>query len=289
MSEAQEQFDELLHVLKIPLNLPPAEKLKRLRSLKPKVLISATQRIRLHQFRAVTDGEFVRHNLFQEIDDGTFARQMQRRGVKLINGECAEEHWVYGRWHPPKDSLDDVFVRLHADYPLVACKALVSYYYPSGELPSNCKDWKEAFGRIYADMQIHMLERGFVDALARHGAADLLYRYRIEWRAKCCDKSFPKEWGATHGSDMAIWFWGNGEVLEDKEKESLKGTFIKPLAEFISGNEVAWGTKGVRQLRTLTPDGDVQIREDYDWERGVKVWDVLHKVGATGWELQAKL
>jgi carboxylesterase type B len=290
LDEAQEQFDELLKELRIPLNTSAAEKLKKLRKLDPKTLLKATMRINLHQFRAVTDGSFVRHGLLNEIDSGVFAQWMKRRGVKLIIGECKDEHAVYGTWRPPKNSFPSLKTRLHADYSLPAVEVLLDHYCPNGKLPSNCKNWKDAFGRIYADLQVHHLERGMVNALVRHGAGDLIYRYRIEWRAKCCDDWLPKEWGVTHGSDQRpIWLWGSGQKLSNEEKEIIRAAFHENLAKFVNGEEINWETSHALQIRTLTPEGKVAIEEDSRLEEGLQVWELLKKVGTTGKSTAAKL
>jgi carboxylesterase type B len=288
-TEAQEQFDELLTALNIPLSASPTEKLAKLRALDPPTLVKASMRIKHHQFRGTTDGAFVRHGLFKEIDNGVFAERMKRRGIKLLIGECRDEHFVYGTWRPPKNSLESLFKRIQADYPLRACEALVNYYYPDDKLPADCKDWQDAFGRIYADIQIHMMERGFVHALVQHGAGDLIYRYRMEWRAKCVDRRLPKEWGVTHGSDMEIWFWGNGQNLPKKEKRIVREAFHDLFARFLIGEEMDWGTTDPLHVRVLTPKGTVVCGVDSMLESGLEVWRLLQKVGVTGDVRTAKL
>lgn len=289
LMEAQEQFDELLYSLKIKKNLSSLEKLAKLRSLDPKTLVKASLGLKYHQFRAVTDSSFVRPSLFQEIDNGAFARQMKRRGVKLMIGECRDEHFVYGTWRPPKNSFADLFKRLQADYPRVACEALMDYYYPNGRLPDDCEDWIDAFGRIYADIQIHALERGLVNALVQHEAGDLIFRYRVEWRAKCVDERVPEKWGVTHGTDMAIWFWGNGSVLNDAEKTIVKHAFHKQLAKYVNGEELDWGTTEPLHLRRLTPKGIIKCGKDENLEKGLEIWRILQRVGATSGLMGAKL
>ena len=285
MQEAQIQYDELLSQLNIPSDMPKANKLSKLRSLKPEALLAAVPGMKYHQFRATSDDKFVSSALFRSIDDGTFARQMRSRGIKLLIGECADERFVYGTWRPPSNTLHSLFERLLADYPRAACKALVAHYYPSGQLPSDCKDWIEAFGRIYADVQIHMMERGFVNALTSHGLAnDAIYRYRVEWRAKYLDRYVPPAWGVTHGTDLAIWFFGEGEQLTPPEKRIIKESFVNLLAKFLKGEEVDWGTGGiggdVQNVRRLRHDGTIDIWRDELWEKGVAVWSVLRKVGS---------
>ncbi|KAF2020946.1 paraben-hydrolyzing esterase precursor [Aaosphaeria arxii CBS 175.79] len=289
LDEAQDQFDELLQALEIPRELSAAEKLLKLRSLDARTLVDATTRIKYHQFRAVTDGSFVRVGLMREIDNGSFASRMKTRGIKLIIGECKDEHNVYGTWRPPSNDIDSLFQRLQADYPTASCKALMRHYYPGGKLPTDCQDWKQAFGCIYADIQIHHLERGMVNALVRHGAGHLIYRYRIEWRAACCDRRWPKDWGVTHGTDMVLWFWGDGDSLNKAEQQLIRAAFHDNLAKFIKGEEVEWGTQHPLHIRTLKANGSVKCEEDRWLEEGLKVWDILKEVGTTRQTVAARL
>lgn len=282
LDEVQYQFDELIEALGIASTLSPKEKLARLRQLDSKTLVEATSKIQHHQFRAVTDGSFVRHSLLNELSNGTFAKRMQHRKIKLIIGECSDEHYVYGTWRPPPPGYDNMLRRLEADYPREACKVLMRHYFPDGTLPSKYKDWQAAFGHIYADVQIHALRRGMANALVKHGVGDLIHRYRIEWRAECVDKQLPKEWGVSHGSDMAIWFWGNGHELSEGEKEIVSKAFHQPLSKFLRGEDFAWNTEHAMQLRTLKSDGSVKIEDDTRMQEGLRLWNALKQVGATG-------
>jgi carboxylesterase type B len=283
-ASSQEQFDELLTALDIPLNTPAAEKLSILRRTPVDKLIDASLNVTHHQYRPWNDGQFVSKSLFEDIDNGDFFRRMLDRNVRLMNGECRDEHFLYGTWHTPSEnSLASLRQRLEVDYPREACSALINLYYPDGKLPANCADWQDAFGRIYADAQVHMLERGFVNALANTGAGHLVFRYRIEYRVKCVP--LPPHWGVTHSSDVAMWFWGNGMLLEEDEKQIVSVALIEPLARFVRGEEdVRWtqqaqseGEEGIRQVRRLRPDGQVDIWRDEMFDRGVKVWEAVRK------------
>ncbi|KAJ4295623.1 hypothetical protein N0V90_007636 [Kalmusia sp. IMI 367209] len=282
LEDAQDQFSELCDALELSVKMSAKEKLAVLRALEPEALIDASQKIKHHQFRGVTDNAFIRDGLFEQLDSGVLASRMKQRSVKLIMGECRDEHFVYGEWHPPKDTYEGVFERLQADYPLAACEALMGLYFPERSLPTTYNSWQDAFGHIYADMQIHHLERGMASALVSHGAGDLLYRYRMEWRAQCCDKIYPRKWSVTHGTDMAIWFWGNGERLSKKEKILVKKAFHDQFASFLKSDDVQWGTEHPLQLRALKPDGTIAIEDDPWLAHGVKVWDILKNVGVTG-------
>ncbi|CAN9172201.1 unnamed protein product [Alternaria alternata] len=282
LTEAQDQFDELLKALNIESDASPADKLARLRAISPRQVVEASNKIKHHQFRAVTDGSFVRHGLLEELSNGVYAKRMKRRNVKLIIGECSDEHFVYGLWRPPKPGYENMLYRLEADYPREACKVLMSHYFPNRKLPSKYTSWQAVFGHIYADVQIHALRRGMVNALVKHGAGDLIHRYRIEWRAQCVDKELPEHFGASHGSDMAIWFWGNGNDLSEGEKNIALKTFHEPLSRFLKGEKMEWGTQHAMQLRTLKSDGNVAIEEDTRLDGGLKLWNALKTVGATG-------
>lgn len=284
-SEVQKQFDQLLTALNIPLGLSAAEKLARLRRIPTRQLIATSLKTQYHQYRPWHDGQFVPTTLFPDIDNGTFARRMVERNIHLINGECRDEHFLYGTWYTPANSLGSLRQRLEADYPSVACDALVNLYYPDGQLPAGVDNWQDAFGRLYADVQVHMLERGFVNALALGGAGHLIYRYRIEYRVECV--TLPPEWGVTHSSDMAMWLWGNGANLNADEKRLVNEALIEPLVQFVNGRPVGrWvdgdgdgeDEKGVQRVRRLRSDGEVDVWIDEEmWQRGVQVWSALRR------------
>lgn len=281
-SLAQEQFNQLLAAVNIPHSLSPNEKISRLRSIPSKDLLQAATSIDTHQFRPTTDSNFISHTLFKTLDNGEFAKRLSTRNIRIMLGECRDEHNLYSIWFPPtQDTLPALHKRLLADYPPHAVNTLTSLYYPTSELPPDCKNWDvDAFGRIYADMQVHKTQRGLVHSLAAHGASHLLYRYRFEFRAKCVDRVLPPEWGVTHTSDCAAWFWGNGGLLRDGEKEVLRKAFIDPLVRFVNGHaDIGWGGGSHREMRTLKPDGRVVIWNDEYWDAGLRVWRALREVG----------
>lgn len=289
LEESQQQFNEFLQALNVSSSLRPSEKLAKLRALPARTLIEASAKIQTHQFRAVTDRTFVRHNLINELENGTFAQRLKQRNIPLMVGECSEEHFLYSTWKPPPPSYTALSHRLAADYPLAVVHILMAHYFPSRTLPSRYESWSAAFGHIYADVQIHALERGLADALARHGAGHLLHRYRIEWRAACVDRKVPPQYGPTHTTDLPIWFWGNGDALAEEEKGIITDAFQKPLAQFLSGGMVEWGTSGVRQVRTLKGDGKVVVEEDGLMDEGLELWEKLKAVGTVRSAREAKL
>lgn len=124
------------------------------------------------------------------------------------------------------------------------------------------------------------MQRGLIYELTKgsgSGSGDsmenLIYRYRIEYRLKCAEKLIPVEWGVTHATDQFIWFWGNGQVVGEDEKGVIQRAFIGPFTRFVQGVEdLGWGTKGFKEMRTLKADGGVEIQEDGMWDGAVELW-----------------
>lgn len=287
LQERQKQFDELLSKLNISPSLSASEKMTTLRAASTKDLVAANDAMMLHEFRATTDDSFVSSRLFDNIANGDFARRMMARNVQLLIGECRDEHYVYGAWRPPKSrTYEGCFNRLVGDYPQQAVKVLMQLYSPNGQLPAGCKDWDEAFGRIYADCQVHNMERGFLNELDRHGAGRLVKRYRVEWRAGCADMLYPPEWGVCHGSDMLIWFFGNGKGigLSLSEKNIVKDFVLDAVNGYLNDQDITkeWATKNVREVRRLKPDGAVEIWQDEMWDKGLQQWTELRNGGCLG-------
>lgn len=187
---------------------------------------------------------------------------------------------MYGSWRPPKsDTFEACRRRLCADYSPEVVDAALKHYCPGRELPvfkgRRCESWGEAFGEVYAELQVHAIERGFLARLQEYGAGKLVKRYRMEWRAEVVDRTLPREWGVTHGSDMAIWFWAG--LKEGREKEVVR-RWAEPFWRWVNGEGWGeWEAKGVREARRLRSDGEVDVWRDQDWEHGVKVWEIVRE------------
>ncbi|OJJ83901.1 putative carboxylesterase [Aspergillus glaucus CBS 516.65] len=280
--EAQSQFNALLTTLNISPTLPDSEKLARLRALDPDTLLNAATSTQFHQYRPTSDGAFVSQDLFKSLANGEFARRFRERGIKVLLGETRDEPNLYALWSPPEDNtLDALRTRLIAEYPTSTVDALLPLYYPDNKLPPGQENWdSDAFGRIYADMQVYKMQRGLIHSLVSHGVPDSsIYRYRVEMRVKCAEKQIPIEWGVTHATDHFIWFWGNGEVLEEREKGAVGRALIGPLARFLDGErDIGWGTSSHRQMRVLKGDGEVGIWEDEFWNEAMRVWGAVPEI-----------
>ncbi|KAB8342888.1 hypothetical protein FH972_022485 [Carpinus fangiana] len=286
-AEVAGQFERLCANVGVPVGLAAGEKLERLRRVGARELVAASAQEVMpgeHEFRAVSDGGFVRRELFADIDSGDFARRMKERGVELLMGEVCDERHVYASWRAPtQDDYEGLKQRLGADYPPAVVDSAMKVWTPDGKLPTRwgdtCKDWKlDAYGRVYADLQVYGMARGFAAALERGGAGSLLRRWRIEWRSQNCDAAFPKEWGVTHGTDViSVWFWGKGvgEGLREDEKDKVR-PWVEALAKYVKGEEdIGWGCVGARQVRKLTSEGQTIIEDDTELQKGLELWEAV--------------
>lgn len=279
--QSQSQFDALVAACHIPASLPSAEKLARLRALPYPTLLAAAATLSLSEFRATDDEDFIPARLFPRIQSGEYAAAMRERGIKLVAGECANEHLSYRRYRPPRadGGLSALQKRLEADYPPAPVAALLKRHYSAADahMPDlahwrpRARTWPDAFGHVYADLQVHALQRGFVACLGR----ELVRRYRIEWRSGAAET--PERHGATHSSDLAIWFFGNGREVGEGDAEVI-GEFAGPVWRFVMGEEIGegeWGTKGIKEVRVLDKNGRVGVVRDDDWERSGEVWRIM--------------
>ena len=289
-AQHQKQFDEVLRALGISHTLSASEKLFQLRSLPFDKLASILDGLTISEFRATTDNSFVSKSLMADIDSGDFGRRMKARGIRLMNGECRDEYTSYRTWRTPSSSYDAVRTRLIADYPETVVDKLMKHYCRgTTTLPPGVSTWQDLFGRIYANMQVHCLERGFHRGLQRGGLVpgkDLL-RYRIEWRSKCIDGAFPPSQGVTHASDLAIWFWGLdfGDGLSEADKDILR-PWTNAFALFVKGEDPQWEANDIRSMHRLRSDGKTDVWVDDEWDRGVQVWDLVNgnaQSGIIGW------
>lgn len=283
IAEVQIHFDTLIEVLGIPKNLSGKEKLVRLRSTPWQQLAQAVDKVPVNAFRAVTDGAFVRRSLFAELHSGAFAQKLRERGIKVMAGDVKDEFNSYRVVSPPT-SYQGLIQRLAVEYPEESSERLARLYCPHGQLPVGYKSWQDIFGRIYADTQVHVTQRGFISSLEPISPSKQLFRYRIERRAKCLDQIMSPEMGVAHGSDFCFWFWGhcfNMKADLTKEEAKLARALLEPLASYVGGeDEIEWGTQVVNGARKIGQYSDtVETARDPLWEPSLKIWRALHGFG----------
>ncbi|KAF4435080.1 triacylglycerol lipase V precursor [Fusarium acutatum] len=280
LQDQQLQCDELLTRLGINLALSNEEKLARLRAVPHQRLVQVQIGMRISEFRVLADDTFYPVDLMDKINNGEFAKRMKNRGIRLINGECESEHIMYRRWRTPQESYSAVYQRLLADFsPEVTQKIMDHYCGSSKNLPGGYNNWEDFFGRVYANIQVHYLQRGFHNALFVGGlkAGRDVFRYRFERRLDCVAEKIPSEWGVTHLTDIPVWLWGCGYEggLNDQEKKWLKG-WNESFAAFIRGDEANWGTNRPQDMRRWRSDGETDVWEDTLWEQGVEFWRLVN-------------
>lgn len=274
LPEMQHQFENLLSVLQIPSAWKDSQKLEALRDKTADELIEAVGAMKQKFFRPILDGDFMSEGLFEQIFNGSFGQRMSDLSIQTIIGDLTQEYHGYEDVYPP-NSYESLVDRLSWDYPRDIASAICLPF----QKPTNRTEgeWKTIFGKLYADMQIHSTMRGLIQSLAPTLPLSHIHRYRIDWRTKSVDKRQPPEFGATHATDLSIWLFGNGDPLTETE-EALIREWLKPVASFIRGETVNWGTSSVQQVRYLTSEGKIEIKDDEVWESKLPLWKLMKEI-----------
>ena len=280
VTEVQSHFDALVAALKIPKSLAAHQKLTRMRSVSWQQLTKAVEALPKNSFRAVTDGVFVRSSLFAEILSGSFARELRTRGIRIMAGDVRDEFNSYRTVDPP-NNYGALVRRLAVEYPQTGSVRLASMYCPNGKLPEGYKSWQDIFGKIYADTQVHVTQRGFLSCLVPVLPAKQVFRYRIEARARCIDDVQGIASGVAHGSDLAFWFWGHcfgtrGQLTETEARVARE--LLVPFWRYVKGDDtVDWDTREIDDVKKLLDSGDkVVVAKDALWDGCLNVWNRLH-------------
>lgn len=274
LPEVQDQFDDLLSVLQIRASWGDSAKLEALREKTSDELVDAVGSMKQKFFRPILDGNFVSEDLFENIFSGKFGQRLHELNIQTIIGDLTQEFHGYENVFPP-NSYQSLVNRLSWDYPRdIATAICLPYRTPAARTE---EEWKTIFGKLYADMQIHSTMRGLIQSLMPALPLSHILRYRIDWRTKSVDKRQPPEFGATHGTDLSIWLFGNGDTLTNREKILIR-EWLKPVASFIRGEKVNWGTSFVQQVRYLTSEGEIEIKDDEAWDSKLPLWDLTKRI-----------
>lgn len=221
--------------------------------------------------------------------------------------------------------------RLLADYSPATTTALLDHYLPTTQQsherqekkhqqqqrqkthypPSHLHHPSHLYGAVTSDIQVHALQRGFLSRITGLPSSNgtsapspaspspptpkspHIHRTHISYlTTNATHANLKPEWGATHSSDLGIWFWGNGwgGGLTSREKDVLRG-WVERFWAFVRGEdlsdeessgegEMGWGD--VRYMKRLCADGKVDLVRDWDWERGLRVWEIVRQ--AQTWE-----
>ncbi|EXJ81937.1 hypothetical protein A1O1_08004 [Capronia coronata CBS 617.96] len=275
------QFNELSGVFGIPENAAPAEKLDRLRAVPATELVAALSKLKMHTFRASTDGDFINPTFLAALHSGTFTTRLFRNGTSVLLGEVSDEKELYKLVNPPQN-YEDLLTQLANYYPPPVVKALLGLYKLPEKKSPDATAWAEVFSQMVADAQVHASLRGLTHVLlnppSRPGVTPLpltrVHRYRIAWRAKALDNWYKPEVGVCHSADIPVW-WASGWRYDytDSDKATVK-KFLGPFGQFLYGEKVDWPCSGEDRLRLLDQDGQIHDDAlDELWDRGLQVWN----------------
>ncbi|TVY83341.1 putative esterase/lipase [Lachnellula suecica] len=276
ITEVQQQFECFISVLGIPKTWTKSQRVEAIRKKTADQLVDAVERMDQKFFRPVSDGKFITTDLFASLYNGSFGRRMKELDISIIVGDLTQEFQLYKAIYPPT-SHQTLVERLCWDYPRDIVLPVCSQYEPS-KSPSirSDEDWSGIFGDLYADLQVHSTLRGLVQSIAHALPVSHLHRYRIDYRTQSVDKTWPREIGATHATDMSIWFFGNGNDLTAKEK-GVVAEWLRPVSSFVKGEQVDWGTREINEVRYLTADGAMTIKNDEWWKTKLPLWELIRK------------
>lgn len=147
-------------------------------------------------------------------------------------------------------------------------------------MPPHCRDWQDLFGRIYADLRVHGLQRRFYKVLCKGGGLEPgkdFHRYSLHRRVDCVKATLPVDLGVTHTSDLPLWFWGSDFPggLTEEEKKWLRG-WNETCAACVKGERVNWGLTRPSEARRWKENGKTDVWEDDRWEEGLELWSIVH-------------
>ncbi|SCU86080.1 LAMI_0D00320g1_1 [Lachancea mirantina] len=280
LSETQEQFEEVCAKLAISSDLAPEEKLTALRKIDAGYLEDIIPELRMHTFRAVTDGEFVPPTLLQDILSGEYAQMLKAKGVRLMCGDVSNEGLTYSVFNPPT-SLPNLIDQVENYYPKKVVDSLLEVYdvnQISNPAESSPLELSKLYGKIVADGQVYASLRGFLDKIINNGFPQQdVFRYRVSFRPKYVDEFLAPNDGVPHGCDTPIWFYSLRDGYNEEEI-TITRNWLKPYLSFLNFNDYidGWSSADIKKIRWFKQDGSIEYEADPDWDRGVKVANVAY-------------
>lgn len=103
LGTVQPQFDSLLAAFGISPSLSNVDQMKQLRAIPAIDIARKVMSLEVHTFRTITDDDFFLSDMFARYDDGSFAKEFKKRGMKILMGEVAQEEVLYRKANTPKD------------------------------------------------------------------------------------------------------------------------------------------------------------------------------------------
>ncbi|KAK1593821.1 Alpha/Beta hydrolase protein [Colletotrichum navitas] len=276
LAEVQGQFDELCNHFEIDTSVPNNQKLAILREKSVQDLLGAIPHLKNHTFRPVTDDIFIHSGMVEYLQSKEFADEFKKRKYKILIGEVLNEETLYASYNPPTEpTLDALRLQISNYYaPDVTDRAIQQYTLPNS---SNLEDWQNIFGLITADGQVRAPSRLLVKALVDNGVnMEDVWRYQIAYRLSFIDeKVAPASFGVSHAMDRPIWNFAicHGPTLIE---EVLMKDWIRILVAFMNnGENYEFGTKSAQEMKVMTPEGNIEIRQDKRWNELVNLGKIF--------------
>lgn len=283
LEESQPGFDGLC--AKFGIEGTGEEKMRKLRAIPMQELVDAVLTLKIHTFRAVTDGAFIPDDLYRSFHDGRLAEQLKKHDIPVLVGEVAQEELLYGVTNPPR-SKADLRTQLDNYYSPAVVERLLRYYddqikVGDGELERGSDEWKAlraTFGGITANGQVYVPERALVRSLIAGGVnPDRILRYRVAWKPDAYAKISLFGKSVTHADDYWVWWYGAryGWTDEDKRvnrewlapvQKFLEGKHDEAAKEWYEGKDHGDGRK-LREIR----DGKISVADDDRWEECMRI------------------
>ncbi|KAH8886996.1 alpha/beta-hydrolase [Thozetella sp. PMI_491] len=264
--EANGQLLDLCKVLGLEETSSGKERLQTLRKISEQTLVDALPKLKMSNFRAVTDGALIHADMVKKFEDHTFAKLFKDRGYRLMTGETETEQYLYSKWLPPKNE-EELPTKLQNYYSAEVAKKLLAH-------PGYKGDVVDVFGRIVSDMQVRAPIRILCRQLVEGGVpAERILRYRIAFRPGFLDENYPPEAGVTHGADLPYWWAVRQFGFTDEEWSALKAWLSRTLAKLVDGSP--FEPAALQQYLLFGPDGKSAVVEDQYWEHLMSVIDAV--------------
>ncbi|WWC86424.1 uncharacterized protein L201_001301 [Kwoniella dendrophila CBS 6074] len=273
LSDVQEQFEQLLTALEIPLTLSGSEKLARLRQVSAELLMEKVMTIEQYTFRQVQDGVLFPSSKTW-LYDGKVAEEFKKRDMAVYIGETMDEETLYRSTFSFSDENDIRKACVQYYTKPVAEKMIDLYLNQKIKVPfahpdpdPEVNEYAKVFGDIVSDCQVRAPNRSFTRQLRQAGVPlENVNRYIVGWAPKFVIDFSPPKFGVTHAMDRPIH---NFSIMHGPsvEEEKLMKEWIKDYANFVNWRPMNFGTRTWEQVKVLSPKhgGSIQIEEDLKW------------------------
>ncbi|KAF2020213.1 alpha/beta-hydrolase [Aaosphaeria arxii CBS 175.79] len=270
------QFEEVCNYFSMDKTLSGEEKLGQLRKISAQELLEAIPKLENHTFRPVTDDSFLHSGMMEYLKSKEFANEFQSRGYKILIGEVANEETLYSVYNSPTEpSIESLKLQVMNYYsPNVTERAIQRYQLPQSD---KLEDWKKVFGNIISDGQVRAPSRSLVKGLSLNGVRiHDIWRYQISYRLSFIDdKVAPMSFGVAHAMDKPFWNFSISYGPTPQERQLMED-WIQILCAFVNDDgSYDFGTKSVRDMKVITPAGDIVVREDERWDELIEIGGIF--------------